>query len=287
MTATEKLVVEPLSATIGSVVHDLDLSAPLDTDTLAAVRALLVERKVLFFPRQGLTPPQLVAFARQFGPLTPAHPIMPGLDGHPEVLEVDATRSRQDPRYRDEYERDDWHSDVTFMPTPPLGSVLQAEVVPSAGGDTAFADLQAAYASLSAPLRALVAGLSAVHDGRPVFGRFLATNAQPFNWDGVTYDAIEPVEHPVVRTHPESGRRGLFVNPTFTSHIAGLRFRESAKLLELLYEHATAPEHVVRLRWQAGDLAFWDNRSTMHYAVHDYDEHRLMRRVTIAGDRPR
>lgn len=284
---SDKLTVEPWGGTIGSVVHDLDLSAPLEPDVVAAVRALLVDRKVLFFPRQGLTPAELVAFAAQFGELTPAHPIMPGLDGHPEVLEVDATRSREDPRYRDEYERDDWHSDVTFMPTPPLGSVLQAEAIPPAGGDTAFADLQGAYASLSAPVRTLVDGLRAVHDGRPVFGRFLEANAAPFTWDGVTYDEIPPVEHPVVRTHPESGRRGLFVNPTFTSHIVGVRHRESAKLLELLYEHATAPEHVVRWRWHAGDLAFWDNRSTMHYAVHDYDEHRLMRRVTIRGDRPR
>jgi taurine dioxygenase len=280
------LTVDPLGGTIGSVVRGVTLAEPLAPEVRDAIRGALVDRKVLFFPAQALAPAELAAFAAQFGELTPAHPIMPGLAGHPEVLEVDASRSREDPRYRDEYERDDWHSDVTFMPTPPLGSVLQAEAVPVAGGDTAFADLQAAYASLSPPLRALVDDLVAVHDGRPSFARFLAANGTSFAWDGVAYDEIVPVEHPVVRTHPESGRRGLFVNPTFTSHIVGLSHRESRAVLDLLYAHATAPERVVRWRWAVGDVAFWDNRSTMHYAVRDYDQHRLMRRVTIRGDRP-
>ena len=291
MTITETvdgvLPVEHLSATIGAVLEGVDLREPLDDRTVAAIRRTLVDRKVLFLRAQSIGPAELVAFGRRFGELTAAHPVMPGLDGHPEVLEVDATRSRQDPRYRDEYENDTWHADVTFMATPPLGSVLQAKVVPVAGGDTVFADQQAAYESLSEPVRGLVDGLRAVHDGRAEFAAFLRTNPDGGVWDGERFTELVPVEHPVVRTHPESGRRGLFVNPTFTSHLAGVSRAESAALLGLLYERATAQEHLVRWRWAAGDIAFWDNRSTLHYPVRDYgDEHRLMHRVTIRGDRP-
>jgi taurine dioxygenase len=276
-----------LSATIGGVVHGVDVTRPLDPETVAAVRQALVEHKVVFFLGQPVEPGRLVALGQAFGELTLAHPVMPGLDGHPEVLEVDATRSRADPRYRDEYENDTWHADVTFMPTPPLGSLLAAKVVPPVGGDTVFADQQAAYQGLSAPMRTLVDGLRAVHHGGSSFARFLRTNPDGGVWDGRRFTELEPVEHPVVRTHPESGRRGLFVNPTFTSHIVGMSRRESDALLRLLYEHATSPEYLVRHRWSAGDIAFWDNRSTLHYAVRDYGEHhRLMHRVTIRGDRP-
>jgi alpha-ketoglutarate-dependent taurine dioxygenase len=277
---------QPLSGSIGAVVRGIDVRT-VDVAAVADIRAALVERKVLFFPDQHLEPGELVAFGSRFGELTPAHPVMPGLDGHPEVLEVDATRSRQDPRYRDEYENDTWHADVTFMPTPPLGSLLQAKVVPPAGGDTLFADLQRAYETASGPLRALLDGLRAVHDGRTEFARFLATNHDGGVWDGERFTELVPVEHPVVRVHPESGRRGLFVNPTFTTHVTGLTRLESRRLLDLLFEHATAPEQVVRWHWTAGDIAFWDNRSTLHYPVRDYgDAHRLMHRVTLRGDRP-
>ena len=248
----------------------------------------LVEHKVVFFLGQPVEPGRLVALGQAFGELTLAHPVMPGLDGHPRGPEVDATRSRADPRYRDEYENDTWHADVTFMPTPPLGSLLAAKVVPPVGGDTVFADQQAAYQGLSAPMRTLVDGLRAVHHGGSSFARFLRTNPDGGVWDGRRFTELEPVEHPVVRTHPESGRRGLFVNPTFTSHIVGMSRRgEPTRSLRLLYEHATSPEYLVRHRWSAGDIAFWDNRSTLHYAVRDYGEHhRLMHRVTIRGDRP-
>ena len=281
------LEVTRLSGTIGGVVHGVDVTRPLGPETVSDIRQALVEHKVVFFREQQADPRQLVAFGQAFGELTLAHPVMPGLDDHPEVLEVDATRSRADPRYRDEYENDTWHADVTFMPTPPLGSLLAAKVVPPAGGDTVFADQQAAYRGLSGPMRTLVDGLRAVHHGGASFARFLRTNPDGGIWDGRRFTELDPVEHPVVRTHPESGRRGLFVNPTFTSHIVGLSRRESDALLRLLYEHATSPEYLVRHRWSAGDIAFWDNRSTLHYAVRDYGEqHRLMHRVTIRGDRP-
>jgi alpha-ketoglutarate-dependent sulfate ester dioxygenase len=170
-----------LSGTIGTAVDGLDLRT-VDGEVVAELRRLLVDRKVLFFPAQHLSPAELVAFGARFGELTPAHPVMPSLDGYPEVLEIDATRSRLDPRYRDELENDTWHTDVSFLPTPPLGSLLQAEVVPPAGGDTAFVDLQRAYETLSEPLRTLVDGLDALHDGRVAFGRFLASNEGTVHW---------------------------------------------------------------------------------------------------------
>ena len=281
------LAVTPMTGTLGASVDGIDLRTPLDDATVDLVRRALVQHKVLVFHDQELTPAQLVDFGRSFGELTPAHPVMPSLEGFPEVLEVDATRSREDPRYRDEYENDTWHTDVTFMARPPLGSVLQAKVVPPVGGDTLFADLQSAYDALSAPLRALVDGLRAVHDGRGEFGTFLQTNPDGGIWEGRRFTELVPVEHPVVRVHPESGRRGLFVNPTFTTKIVGLSKLESDALLRLLFEHSVTPEHVVRQRWRPGDVVFWDNRSTMHYPVRDYGTaHRLMHRVTLRGDVP-
>jgi alpha-ketoglutarate-dependent taurine dioxygenase len=278
----------PLAGTIGARLDGVDLTGPIDEPTVAAIRTALVERKVLVFPAQHPTPDQLVAFGRRFGELTAAHPVLPPLDAdHPEVLEIDATRSRLDARYRDEYENDTWHTDVSFMPDPPLGSLLTGVVVPPAGGDTAFCDMQAAYASLSPPVRQLVDGLQAEHDGRAEFAAFLRANPDGGTWNGRRFTVLEPVAHPVVRTHPESGRRGLFVNPTFTTRVVGLSRLESQALLALLYAHATQAEHVVRHRWTEGDVVFWDNRSTMHLGVRDYgDAHRVLHRVTLAGTTP-
>lgn len=275
-----------LTASIGSEVHGVDLAAPLDEPTVAALRALLVARKVLVLRGQHLTPGELRDAGRRFGELTAAHPVLPPLDPeHREVLEIDATRSRTDPAYRDEYEQDTWHTDVSFMPDPPLGSLLLGVVIPPAGGDTAFADLEAAYRSLSAPIRRLVDELEAEHDGQGEFGALL--RRRPGTWNDRPLTALAPVVHPVVRIHPESGERGLFVNPTFTTKILGLSRLESRSLLELLHRHATAPEHVVRHRWQQGDVVIWDNRSTMHVGVRDYGEaHRVLHRVTVRGDVP-
>jgi len=243
---------------------------------------------VLVLPGQHLTPDELVAAGRLFGDLTPAHPVMPPLDAaHPEVLEIDATRSRQDPRYRDEWENDTWHTDVSFMPDPPLGSLLSGIVIPPAGGDTAFVDLQAAYDTLSEPVRALVDGLGAEHDGRAEFAEFLRTNPDGGVWSGRRFTVLEPVVHPVVRRHPDTGRLGLFVNPTFTSRVLGVSRHESASLLQMLYAHITSPENTFRHRWTAGDVVVWDNRATLHVGVRDFgDHHRVLQRVTVAGDRP-
>jgi taurine dioxygenase len=178
-----------------------------------------------------------------------------------------------------------WHTDVTFVETPPLGSLLHAQVIPERGGDTQWADLVDAYAALSAPLRGLVDHLEAVHDARRAFGYVVLDDPEGHGRERL--EGLRPVTHPVVRVHPETGDRALFVNPTFTSHIVGLTPTESATLLRLLYDHIAEPERVVRWRWQVGDLAFWDNRATAHYAVLDYaDQPRRLHRITLEGDRP-
>ena len=282
------LAVRPLGGTFAAQVEGIDLRAPLGECGARSVAAALAAHKVLVFRGQHLSPTELVALGRQLGELTAAHPVLPPLDAeHPEVLEIDATRSRTDPRYRDEYENDTWHTDVSFMPDPPLGSILSGVVIPARGGDTAFADLQDAYDTLSAPIRGLIDPLDAVHDGRAEFARFLADHPEGGTWNGRRFTVLEPVRHPIVRAHPVTTRPGLFVNPTFTTHVAGLSRRESRALLELLYAHATQPERTFRHRWEQGDVVMWDNRATMHLGVRDYgDAPRVLHRVTMAGGTP-
>jgi taurine dioxygenase len=279
--------VVPIGGRFAAELRDADLRA-VDDDDAPALHAALARHKVLVARGQHLSPDELVALGRRLGPLTPAHPVLPPLDAeHPELLEIDATRSRHDPRYRDEWENDTWHTDLSFVPDPPLGSILSGVVIPERGGDTAFADLQAAYDSLSAPLQRLVADLDAEHDGRAEFAAFLADRPEGGTWAGRRFTALEPVRHPVVRAHPVTARPGLFVNPTFTSRLIGVSRAESRALLDLLFEHITRPEHVVRHRWQAGDVVLWDNRATLHVGIRDFgDAHRVLHRVTLEGSVP-
>jgi alpha-ketoglutarate-dependent taurine dioxygenase len=290
LTTATRLAITPLSGTIGAELRGVDLKVPLETSTVGEIRQALVDFKVIFFPGQHLNAEEHKTFALQFGQITNAHPVIPGLGEHKEVFEIDYTKARElyDARNNEEYgrARNPWHTDVTFMEQPPLGSILNAIVIPEAGGDTAFADTQAAYSALSEPFRTFLAGLHAVHDGRPSFQGLLNQLGEG-EWDGQRITSIPPVTHPVVRTHPESGRKSLFVNPGFTDRIDGLEPRESDAILDFLYTHMTRQEFLVRYRWNEGDLGFWDNRSTMHYAVSDYgDAHRVIQRVTIQGDRP-
>jgi alpha-ketoglutarate-dependent taurine dioxygenase len=285
---TVELDVAPLSGTIGAEIRGLDLHRPLDPDTLSTVRQALLDYKVIFFPGAHLNPEEHKQFAASFGQITVAHPVIPGLDEHREVFEIDYTKARAlaGGVGKDYDQPENWHTDVTFMETPPLGSILNAIVIPEAGGDTLWADTQAAYEALSEPFRHFVDGLSAYHDGSRSFGKVLEAVGRG-EWDGEAFTELRPAEHPVVRTHPETGRRNLFVNPGFTTNIKGLSRRESEAVLQYLYRHMTTPEFVVRYQWEEGDLGFWDNRTTMHYAIHDYGTaHRVIQRVTIRGDKP-
>lgn len=279
ITAT-RLEARRLSSALGAEVTGIDLRQPLDSAARQKLWATLVEHKVLFFPGQELDSDSQLAFARQFGDLTSAHPVVKSVDDdHPEVWQIDSQK---------ETRNDEWHTDVTFVKRPPLGSVLRAIRVPDVGGDTLWADLEAAYESLSKPIQVLVDGLTAYHDGSREFGGALAQREGYGNvWDGEVFNGFTLVEHPVVRVHPETGRKALFVNPGFTVSIKGLSQSESTNLLNLLYAHITKPEHQVRHSWNAGDIAIWDNRNTVHYANFDYgDFHRVMQRVTWQGDIP-
>ena len=290
------LDVRPLSGVIGAEIRGVDLTTDLSDGTVAAIREQLLRHRVIFFPQQHLTPEQHSAFGSRFGELTPAHPVIPGIDGHPEVFEIDYTKSRElyatygnvsRPRSQGGSQGVSWHTDVTFVERPPLGSILNAIVIPPSGGDTLWTNQVAAYEGLSAALRGFLDGLTAVHDGRAQFSELLKRREGGGEWEGDVYDQLRPVEHPVVRTHPETGERSLFVNAGFTSHIKELSVEESEHLLGFLYTHSTKPEYTVRYHWTAGDLAFWDNRTTQHAVVGDYGtQHRVIQRVTIRGDRP-
>ena len=270
------LRVQRITPALGARVEGVDLRDDLDARAVAELRHLLHEHKLLIFPGQRLEPDTQVRFARRFGDLTANHPVTPPLDAqHPEIWQIE-TRN------------DQWHTDVTFVPRPPAASVLRAVQVPEFGGDTLWGDLEAAYESLAPGLQRLADELVAWHDGSDEFADLLRAMGGVGNaWEGETFTALDPVPHPVVRVHPETGRKSLFVNPGFTRRIEGVSEAESKYLLEIFYAHIVKPEHVVRIRWEAGDVAFWDNRSTVHYATYDYPGfHRVMQRVTLAGDAP-
>ncbi|MEU7842695.1 TauD/TfdA family dioxygenase [Micromonospora sp. NPDC049114] len=277
-TVLVQLDLEPLGPHFGALVHGMNLATASD-DEIVALRAALVDRKVLFLRDQRLDDDAQVRLGRRIGELTASHPVVRGVDeAHPEVYALDST---------DNGFADVWHTDVTFMKRPPLGSILRAVTLPPTGGDTNWADAQLAYDSLSEPVRRLVDQLTAVHDGTREFGYYLAQRGGNA-WEGQPVSRLDPVEHPVVRVHPETGRRGIFVNPGFTSRIVGVSDAESRAILDLLYAHLTKPEHIVRHRWRPGDVALWDNRSTAHYANRDYgSERRVMHRITLRGDTPR
>ncbi len=268
--------IRAVSPALGAVVEGVHLTPGMDDATTAGIRSALLEHKVLWFRAQSLDAASLRAVAASFGTPTEAHPVEPSLEGHPEVLPLDSEEGAR---------ADVWHSDLTFQECPPLGAFLYALEVPPVGGDTIWADMARAYRSLSAPLRSFVDGLTATHTAQKAGGYFAGRDQTGGEAAGRT--AATAARHPLVRTHPETGERSLFVNPLFTDKIDGLRRRESDALLGLLYEAAAAPELLVRWKWEVGDVALWDNRCTMHYALLDFGTNRRrMLRVALEGDRP-
>ena len=271
--------VRPLTPTIGAEIFGVDLARPVDPATLSDLRAALLDWKVLFFRDQDITTDQHLAFARNFGPLE-VHPFAPQKPGYPEVLAI--THDRES-RGRE----NTWHSDVTWRLEPSLGSILRSLEIPQVGGDTLFADMYAAYEGLSDEVKAKIDGRTAIHD----FAHFRARLRKQGKSEAEIEEynkAYPKAEHPVARTHPETGRKALYVNVAFTQHIVGLDRAESDALLKHLYAQAAIPEYQCRFRWAVNSIAFWDNRASQHYAVSDYwPAVRRMERVTIAGDRPR
>jgi taurine dioxygenase len=270
--------VAQLTPAVGGLVTGLDLERPLSDAVVAKLRAALAERHVLFFEGQTLGPTTQRDFASRFGKLH-IHPLYPHVDGVPEITSIET-------RPDDLPDNDNWHTDVTFIDAPPFGAVLTPRILPPSGGDTLWGSNVGAYQALSAPLRKLLDGLTAEHSFETGFPRSRwGFGARKDKWEkGVA--ANPPVVHPVVRTI-EGGRRGLFVNSGFTSRILELTEKESDTLLAFLFAHLAKPEFTVRWRWKLGDVAFWDNRLSTHYATLDYlPEARVMHRAAILGDRP-
>jgi len=274
------LTITPISPAIGAVISGIDIAQPITVEHRDAIEQALLKHHVIFFRDQPITPQQQARFAAQFGDLH-IHPIYPNVPEQPEVLILDTTVT-------DVRDNAIWHTDVTFLPTPAMGAVLSAKLIPPYGGDTLWASGIAAYEALSEPLKRLLDGLTATHDFTKSFPleRFGSTPQDLARWEEARRKN-PPISHPVIRTHPVSGRKSLFVSDGFTTRINELEPAESDAILKLLFAHATRPEFFVRWRWQENDVAFWDNRSTQHYAVDDYrPARRVMQRATILGDAP-
>lgn len=250
--------VRPVSGALGAEVRGVAL-ADVDDGLFDEIHRLLLEHLVLFFPdAAGLEPADHKDFGRRFGPLE-VHDLLPKLPGHDEIVVLDSDQGAK---------ADVWHTDVTFSPSPPVASILQIVRSPEVGGDTMWSNQYLAYEALSAPIRELVDGLTAIHV------------LEHGSYRG-------EAEHPVVRVHPETGRRSLYVNRMFTRRIPQLTAGESAALLAHLFDVSESPQRVCRYRWVEGAVAVWDNRATQHYAVNDYSERRIGRRVTVLGDNPK
>lgn len=283
--AVSKIEVRQVAGHIGAEIRGVDLSAPVSDDVIREIRQALLKWKVVFFRDQKIGHAEQVAFTARFGQVTYAHPLEDEPNSeHPEILAIDRRRYERKLGRKYTYETR-WHTDVTPVVNPPAASILRAVNVPDIGGDTQWTNLVAAYEGLSAPLRALADGLKAEH-------RFNAR--QRFRESDNPYAqrvAANPQVsiHPVVRVHPETGERALYVSPGFTSHILDLSQRESEQLLELFFEQITKPAYTVRFHWHPGDVAFWDNRATAHLGPQDLDHldlERVLYRTTIIGDVP-
>lgn len=270
---TGRLDIHPMTPAIGAEILDIDLGATDIVDRIPEIRAALLKFGVIFFRDQDLSQEQHIAFARHFGELE-IHPATSKDQPNPEVLRI-----AHGPDSRGQ--ENNWHSDVTWRERPSLGSILLAREVPEVGGDTLFANMHLAYERLSEQMKRFCEGLTAVHDIARVFARRLGKTPEEL------HEKYPPMRHPVIRTHPETGERAVYVNNGFTSHIEGLAKDESAWLLDHLYKTAWDVEIQCRFRWRPGSIAFWDNRVCQHLAVSDYfPARRVMERVTVAGDRP-
>jgi taurine dioxygenase len=273
--------VEPVAGSLGAQIDGVDLSQDLPDAVIAEIRRVLLDHLVIFFRDQEMTPEQHLAFARHFGSLS-LHDQVQGMEDYPEIIEV-----RKEP----EDERNfggAWHADVTYMQEPPLGSILYAREVPRFGGDTLWANQYLAFETLSDGMRELLDGMTMIHTPAKIYG----LQSQDWSKDSSVRSAPNATaeyetEHPLVRTHPETGRKCLLISGLFTPRFKDMTEEESAPLINYLMEQATREPITCRWRWRAGDAAFWYNRCTLHYALNDYQgQRRVMHRVTVAGDRP-
>lgn len=277
--AYQHIEVKKISGALGAEISRVDL-ARLDDETFAEIQRAFHENLVIFFRDQEITPEQQVAFAGRFAPIG-YYPFLQGLPDHPEVIEV-----RKEPEDKLNF-GGVWHTDTAYLATPPMGSVLYAKEVPPSRGDTMFANLYLAYETLSDSMRAMLDGRRAINSSRKgdaAAGRQKSVDENPKDASDIQTESI----HPVVRTHPETGRKALYVNRGHTVCFEGTTPEESAPILEFLFEHQIRAEFTCRFQWETGSIAVWDNRCALHYPLNDYHGHRrVMHRVTMEGDTPR
>jgi taurine dioxygenase len=274
------LDIRPIAGALGAEIHGVDLDGRLDDRVVATIRRALLDHLVIFFRGQKLPPERFLAFARRFGePME--YPLVKGIDGYPDIIRV-AKLEHETVNFGGI-----WHSDTTYLEAPPMGTLLVAREVPPFGGDTLFANMYLAYETLSDGMKRLLEGLKGVSSS-------VKADASKTREDRIKSDPTSQsrqeflAEHPVLRTHPETGRKALYVNVAHTVRFAGLTEAESAPILGYLFQHQTRPEFTCRFAWRPGSLAFWDNRAVQHNPVNDYHGHRrVMHRITLKGDVPR
>jgi alpha-ketoglutarate-dependent taurine dioxygenase len=276
--------VQPMAGALGADIAGIDLARTLDDRTFAEIERALHDHLVIFLHDQALTPEQHLAFTRRFGPISRS-PYIKHMDEYPDII---AVLKEADERKISTF-GNAWHSDFSFLEEPPAGSLLHALEVPAYGGDTLWSNMYTAYETLSEGMRRMLDGLKAIHTGKP-YGKEGGVGIKGSRSIQIARGdpgADRETAHPVVRTHPESGRKALFVNAIYTTRFEGMTEAESRPLLDFLFDHAIRPEFTCRFRWSPGALAIWDNRCTLHYAVNDYDgSRRLLHRTTFAGERP-
>jgi taurine dioxygenase len=273
------LAVEPIAGALGAEISGLDLARPLTDETILAVRRAWLDHLVVFLRDQQLSPAQFLALGRRFGEVI-EYPFVKGLPDYPEIIPV----------LKLEHERVNfggvWHSDTAYLDAPPMASMLLAREIPPYGGDTLFANMYLAYETLSDGLKAMLEGLVAINSSAKADASRTREDRMKDSAREVKKDYV--AAHPVVRRHPETGRRALYVNVAHTVRFDGMTEEESAPLLDYLFRHQTRPEFTCRFRWRPGSLAFWDNRCAQHNAINDYGGHRrLLHRITLAGDTPK
>lgn len=273
------LNLRPLSPAIGAEIADIDLSRPQPQEMIDEIRRALLDYLVIFFRGQALTPDRLLSFAHYFGELS-EYPFVKGMDAYPQIVEV----------IKKENERQNfggvWHSDTAYLEEPPLGSMLYAVEIPPVGGDTLFANMYRAYDALSQGMKSILEGLYAINSSAKADAAVTRIERKAERPTQAA-DKVFSAEHPIVRTHPETGRKALYVNPGHSVQIKGLSIEESQPILQYLFQLQQRPEFSCRFRWSPGALAFWDNRAAQHYAMNDYHGYRrVMQRVTFAGDKP-
>ena len=268
-----------LGRNLAAEIQGVDISQPLDEVSFAAIHHAFLENEVLIFRDQDISADDMMAFGRRFGPLS-IHPFSPTMADTPELIVLDNHRDNP-PRLTDI-----WHSDETFRETPPLGTMLRSTITPRIGGDTMFASMSAAFEGLDDRTQKFLSGLEAEFDFKP-FRTLFGNDEEGRRKLHELEDRWPQLCHPVIRVHPKSGRKSIFVNRQFTIGIKGMKQSEIGPLLEMLYGLANQPEYQYRLQWRQNTMAFWDNRVVLHYAIHDYyPQRRRMERVTIAGDKP-